>query len=188
MRADLENFAGGLDGVVNLERLAEVAGHRFLDIHMLAGLESGDGDLGVPMIDRGAVDGVDVLAFEDLTVILVALGLVEAAVGDDLAGSFDAGFGDVTDGDGDDVVLLAVFHDVADVGVGALPADADVGDGEAAVGPGDVRRGGLVLAVNGGLEEVHRGDGSGSGGGLFQEAAAAVGGRGWGSGWVVHKL
>ena len=180
--ADLQDFAGGLDGVVNLEGLAEVASHRLLDIHMLAGLEGGDGNLGVPVIDGGAVDGVDVFAFENLAVIFVGFGLIEAAGGDDFAGESDAVFGDVADGDGDDVVFLTVFNHVADMGVGALTADADMGDGEAAVGAGDVHRGRLILTVNRGLEEVHSGNGSGGGGGLFQEAAPVIGGRGWGSG------
>jgi hypothetical protein len=41
LRADLENFARGLDFVINLKRLRQIARHRLFHINMFAGIERG---------------------------------------------------------------------------------------------------------------------------------------------------
>ena len=74
-----------------------------------------------------------------------------------------------------DVVLLREFLLRADV-LHALLARADVSDGEAIVGAGDVGRRRLALPIDGRLENPARRDGRREGGGLADEGAAAFAG------------
>ena len=181
MGSDIEELAGALDGVVELEGLAEVAGHGLLDIDVLAGLEGGLGHGRVPVIDGGAEDDVDVLSFHHLAVVLVALD-VAAGLGLD-AGDvlLDAVLGDVAHGGEGDVVFLEVIEVEAHVGAAALVANADEADDELVVGSEDVGGRGLVLPIDGRAKAPGGGQDGGGGGGALEELAT-VGRRGGGFG------
>lgn len=155
--AELEDFAGAFDGIVNLKRFREVAGHRFLDIDVLPGIESIDSDLGVPVVNSSDVNGVNIVPFEEVTVILVAIGFAETEV---VGGAIDPGFPDVADGDSFDVPFGGVAGQSSNVGAETLTSNADKTDADAIVGSG--------------------GGGSGGGGDWF-------GRRGWGGPSTVFK-
>ena len=82
LSADLHHAAGFLDHLA--EQLAFVDGqrHRFFGVEVLAGLAGVDGHGGVPVVGRAVYDHVDVVAFEQLAVIGVDVGLaVESLLG-----------------------------------------------------------------------------------------------------------
>ena len=137
LRTDLQQFAGALAGVVDLECFAEVAGHGLLDIDMLAGVHGFAADLGVPVVDRGAEDDVDVLALEDTAEVFVAVGLDVGLLLDFGDVVVDTVLGDVADGSQGNVVLLIVFEVEANVGSAALTADADKSKDDLVVGADD---------------------------------------------------
>lgn len=172
--ADLEDLFGAANGIVDLECLAEVTGHGLLDVNVLAGLHGIDGDTGVPMIDRGAADGVDVFSFQEFSVFIVAL----AIAADVFFGFADAGFGDIGYGGEGDVGIGGIFFLATDVGH-ALAANADEADDDPVICADDAAGGGrLILAVDGGFENVCDRDGGRGRGGRFDElSAASVGGR-----------
>ncbi len=151
--ADLEQFSGLLRRILNAEGLIQIACHRLLDIDMLARLHGITGNRGMPMIDRGTEDDIDIPVFEELAVVLVSLDVVAAsAVGDLFLRGVDPGGGNVANGSEGSVVFLVVGDVLAHVGSGTLPPHADVAADDFLVGSIDVGRGGLVLAVDGGDE------------------------------------
>ena len=120
-----------------------------LDVEVLAGLEGPDALDGVLVVRRGDGDGVDILIFEHLADVGVALGAGDVlhALGDDLGV-------DVAEGDDADALdlleLLDVFLTAA--------AEADDGDAEVTVGASG-------LGVGLGAEARH----GGSQGGVLDE-------------------
>ena len=72
LAADLEDAAGGLDGVG--ERAAFGDGQRrgLLQVDVLAGADGVDGDERVPVVGGADDDGVDVLVGEELVIVGVA--------------------------------------------------------------------------------------------------------------------
>jgi hypothetical protein len=84
----------------------DVVRERFFAVHILASIQGGDGDDGVPVIRRGDDDGVDVLAGEELAEVAVGLAAFEGgvlvlavALGDGLLGVLTAVGIDIADGD-----------------------------------------------------------------------------------------
>ena len=77
-RADLHHALGALAGVVHVEPLAEVAGHRLFDQHVLAGLHRLNRHRRVPVVHRGDHDCVDVPALEQFSVVVVDIARLDA--------------------------------------------------------------------------------------------------------------
>ena len=183
--ADLEQLAGALAGVVDLERFAEIAGHGLLDVDVLPGVHGLAADLGVPVVDGGAEDDVDVLALEHAAEVLVAVGLHVGLLLDLGDVVVDAVLGDVADGGEADVVLLVVLQVQADVRTTALVADTDEADDDLVIGPdhpAGIGRGELGEGVGrgGGLVGEDSGDAAGRGGALEEFAPGGTGLRGGG--------
>mgnify|MGYP003347905812 CR=1 FL=1 len=112
LRADIQQLAGALHGVRQLKRLAEITGHRLLNVDMLAGIQGGQTDPGMPVVDGRAEDDINVLPLHHLPVVLVSLGIAGALVLDGLDVLLDAVLGDVADGgDGDQVTLVAIENE-----------------------------------------------------------------------------
>ena len=167
--ADLKQLSGALAGVVNLECFGEVAGHGLLDIDVLAGVHGFAADLGVPVVDGGAEDDVDVLAFEEPAEIFVPVGFDVGLLLDLGDVVVDAMLGDVADGGEGDVVLLVVLEVQADVSPASLVSDADEADDDLVIGSDD------PAGVGGG----ELGEGVGRGGGLLgEDSGDAAGGSG----------
>ena len=103
----------------------DVMRKRLLDVEVLAGLERPDALDGVLVVRGGDGDGVDVLVFEHLSHVGVALGarVVLQALGDDLGV-------DVAEGDDADALDLLELLDVFQTAA----AEADDGDAEVTVG------------------------------------------------------
>ena len=80
LRADLHDAVGLLGDLAELLPLVDRERERLLAVDVLAGLHGVDADLGVPVVGRADDDGVDVLAVEDLAVVLVDVGLALADV------------------------------------------------------------------------------------------------------------
>ena len=184
MRADRENLPGLLHGVMDLERLFQIARHRLFAIDVLAGVHRIDGDRSVPRIVGGNDDSVDVAAFQKLPVVGERVGVLEAgfflrpiaALAEEVARS---GY--------DDVVLGGVLVDAFEVVLADAVADADNGDVDAVIGTNDPARGGsLALAIHGGLDDARGGDRSGDCGGFLDEGPAGIAAGGWFAGFVIH--
>ena len=119
LRADLERLAGPLDRGDQLLPLVDRESQWFFAIDVLARIERRQGDGGVPMV--GGADGhrFDIVAIEQLAIVLVDFGLVEMLV-----------FGPL----GMISIDVADRHDIGPVGMGqvgdlgASPADADAAE------------------------------------------------------------
>ena len=70
LNADGEDLLGPLDRLGDLAGLVDRVGHRLFAVDVLAGLHRVDRHLGVPVVGRGDQDGVDILAVEDLAIVL----------------------------------------------------------------------------------------------------------------------
>ena len=76
--ADLDHALGLLGDLAELLPLVDRQGQRLLAVDVLARLHGVDADLGVPVVGRADDHGVDVLAVEELAVVLVDVGLALA--------------------------------------------------------------------------------------------------------------
>ena len=158
LRADLENPASALDGVMDPKSFLEIASQGFLAIYMFACLHRVNCDLGVPRIMRGNNDSVDVLALEQLSVIDAEVGILElrrclgpvTALVEKVAGCADY-----------DIVLAGLFVDALQMVLADAEADTDDAHRNAIVGANDTPgRWGLVLPVNRSFEQRGGSDGS----------------------------
>ena len=77
LRADLHHLAGLLDRGHELLAFVDRQRQRLFAIDVLAGLERRQRDLGVPMVGRADRDRFDVLAIEQLAIVLVDVRLGE---------------------------------------------------------------------------------------------------------------
>ncbi len=86
--ADLDDPAGLLGDLAELLALVDGQRQRLLAVDVLARPHGVDADLGVPVVGRADDDGVDILAIEELAVVLVDVGLplADATVGLGLLG------------------------------------------------------------------------------------------------------
>ena len=168
LRSDLEQFACALAGVVDFEGFAEVAGHRFLDIDMLAGVHGLAANLGVPVVDSGAEDDVDVLALEDTAEVFVAVGFDVGLLLDLGDVVVDAVLGNVADRGQSHVVFLIVFEVLADMSSAALTTDAHKTKDDLVIGTNDSAR----------IGSGELGEGVGARGGLVGENASDAAGCG----------
>ena len=75
MRSDLHEPLGTFGGIVDLERLIEVARHWLLDVEMLARKQRVEANAAVPVIRRGDNHRVDVLVLEETSVVRVDRGI-----------------------------------------------------------------------------------------------------------------
>ena len=132
---------------------------------MLAGLTGVDGLDGVPVVGCGDEDAVDVLSFEDVSVVAVGLGLLLGAA----PGGFETVVVRVAHGRDLDFPLLLEAQHVLQVRA-AHAAHADVRDDKATVGAGFAIRG--EDAVRDDRGEANRARAEDGGG--FEEVAAAV--------------
>ena len=162
LRSHLEQFTGALAGVVDFEGFAEVASHRFLDINMLAGIHGLTADLGVPVVDSGAEDDVDVLALEDTAEVFVAVGFDVGLLLDLGDVVVDTVLGNVADRGQSHVVFLIVFEVLADMSSAALTTDAHKTEDDLVIGTDDPAR----------IGSGELGEGVGAGGGLVGENAS----------------
>ena len=71
LRAVLEDDPVAIDGLDHGPAFGDGPAERLLTIDVLAGLGGGDGDQGVPVVGRGDVDGVHVVAGKDLAEVVV---------------------------------------------------------------------------------------------------------------------
>ncbi len=129
MQAGLANPPMALDRLDHRAPFGDAQRDRLLDIDILARLAGVDGLQGVPVVGCGDDDGVHVLEFEQLAVVLEPLG----AGADLLRREVEVGLVDVADGDDLGVGLLeeAVEHLVAAV------AQADEAEADAVIGAED---------------------------------------------------
>ena len=88
LRPDLDDAAGLLGDPADLLALVDGQGHRLLAVDVLARPHGVDADLRVPVVGCADDHGVDILAVEDLTIILVDVRLIlaDATVGIDRPG------------------------------------------------------------------------------------------------------
>ena len=140
-------------------------GERFLAVDVHAGAKGGNGGNGVPVIGGGDADRVDVIAGDDVFVVIGGDALVvEAVLGVVLVDGFPgvvAAVGvDVADGDDFGAVTEKVPEEAA-----VLFAHAD-----------EAHREGLELGLFGGLEAAREDEGcdGGTGGGLDEFAAGGI--------------
>ena len=140
-----------------------------------------DGLHGVPMVGRGDDDGIDVFAFQEVTIIAVGCGALAGGLG----GVGQAAFVGVADGRDIHVPTVSAEDHVVKVSA-AHAADADHADGESFIGARDAWG-----AEDSGTEQLRQGqDAGGGGGGRLQETATGVA---WGSlrhgegYWVVQS-
>ena len=140
-----------LRGGDELLAFEDVMREGLLDVEVLAGLERPDALDGVLVVRGGDRDGVDILIFEHLADVGVALGAGEGlqTLGDDLGV-------DVAEGDDADTFDLLELIDV----ILTTAAEADDGDAEVTVGASG-------LGVGLGAEARH----GGSQGGVLDERA-----------------
>ena len=73
LRPDLYDAVGASIGLQRGHRPIDRVGERLLDVDVLAGRDRIDDDLAVPMVGRGDVHGIDVLAIENAAVVLARL-------------------------------------------------------------------------------------------------------------------
>ena len=145
--ADLQDLLVTPHGIAQLQGLLDRVRHRLLDVNMLAGCHGVDRNLSVPVVGGGDEHGVDVIAFEQLAVVHVAVALAN------VLSARDAALVDIADGQHLDIVLVAALDQAADV-AGAHAADADHAHVDAVIG-----------AQYLGRRQVHSGKGAGCGGG-----------------------
>ena len=94
-----EHLAGVAGGADDLLAFGGVAGHRFLDQDVLAGLEGGQRDRQVEVVGDGDADGVDVRLGQQLAVVadevgdVVLLANLGAALGVETGEGHDLGAG-----------------------------------------------------------------------------------------------
>ena len=103
----------------------------FSDVYMLAGIEGVHGDLGVPMIHGRTEYRVDILTFEQLTIVVEA----DAVAADAFFGLGNASLRNIAHRRQRQVVLGQQFLCVIDMGVQTLAADADEANGDPVVCP-----------------------------------------------------
>ena len=188
LRADLERAAGLLHLVVDGEALAQVARHRLLAVDVLAGVHRVDRDLGVPDVVRADEDGVDVTPVEDAAVVVGGIGRGQLQLG---AGALGAVAVDVAHGRTDGIQGIAFVLDGLQVGVEALPADADKAGHDAVVGAEDAarRRGGRRRALDDltGLGRAAGDDGGRRDGTALEEVAPRGGAGTVGVAFLFHR-
>ena len=97
LRAGLQNATGILLGLDDMRAFVDGQCKRLLTVDVLTGLHGGNRDQRVPVIDRGADHGVDILLLQELAEIGIGLcrripplevrhvAFVDVAEGDDLA-------------------------------------------------------------------------------------------------------
>ena len=81
LAADLEDAAGLRHGLAQQHALGVGHRERFLEIDILAGVNGGDGDLGVPVVRQTEDDSVNVPAREQLAVVAIEVNLRPDGVG-----------------------------------------------------------------------------------------------------------
>ena len=171
LRTHLKNLAGAFDRIVNLKPFLEVTCQGFLAVHVLACIHGVDGHSRMPVVHGGNDNGINVISFEQLSVIAVGGGFGQSqkttrGIKPFLPHITDCNLGDVVF---TGMLLLApnVSH--------SLPAHADVSDGDAIIGADDAAGGGsLVLAVDRRFKRIRGGNDGGRRGRFLQKGPAGL--------------
>src|SRR3982751_4527613 len=145
--ADLEDFSGFLDRLINLESLREITGERLFAIDMLASIHCVHGNASVPGIVGGNENGINILAIEYFAVVDLQIGIFQARR---LFRPVAAFIEEVTGGGNNRVVFISLLVDTLKMVL--ADAEANAGDGHYnAVVRADDFTGGrrLVLSVDG---------------------------------------
>ena len=126
LHADLDDLLVPILGLDDRRALGRVVRQRLLDVDVLAGVAGVDRHRHVPVVGAADQDGVDVLAVEELAIVL---GRDRLGIGE-LLGVVEVGVVDVADGRDPDAGNLGQrLHQVL-----AAPARAQAGDRERVVG------------------------------------------------------
>ena len=169
MRPDDIDLAGLLDGVIDLESLRQVPGHRLLAEDMFARFQRVNAHLRVPGIGWGDHHGVNVLSFQQFPVVNERVGLTDAG---GLPGRVQVPLVHVAHRYLRDVVVLRELLLEVDM-EHVLFARADVGNVDAVIGADDTagsRR--LVLPIHRRFQKAGHTHSRGNGGGFLDEGTA----------------
>src|SRR5436190_1656161 len=168
LRTDLEDLARLFDHIMDLKRLAEVAGHGLFAINMLSSIQRINGNRRVHWVMGGNHHRVNVLLLEQLWIMVVGLAITT----DEFFGGIYSLLKHVTNGSEGNIVFSGVRFDLAHVRIEALAANADKANGDAIVCAGNIGRRCLALAINGAFDQPGAGDGSRDRSGLLNELPA----------------
>jgi len=78
IRSDLKNLLVPTHRITYLDRLFNGVGHRFLAVDVFPGLHRFNADLRVPVIRSGNQDRIDILTFQQSSVVSVALPVTDS--------------------------------------------------------------------------------------------------------------